>query len=377
VTADAGETSAWEPPASGLVRVETEPAYSVAIGPGILAHLPHLAQGLGFRQLALLTDETVEGLLGKRLDGLDWHSPVPRFSVAAGEASKSFAVLEGVLDFLVRADLDRSSALVTFGGGVVGDLGGLAAGLFMRGIAVIQCPTTLLAMVDSSVGGKTAVNLASGKNLAGCFHQPAAVLADTSLLASLPVAELASGLGEVIKTALIGDPELLEFLGRESRAIRSAETGAMDDIVARCVRVKAAVVAEDEREGGRRKVLNLGHTFGHAIELVAGFGVIPHGVAIATGLSLAARASEAAGLLLDADLPELLEARLAAMRLPATLAELRGQSDLALPADALLEGLRHDKKSRGGEPAFVLPRAVGDVLVDCELDRELVRQLLA
>ena len=371
-----------EPTAARVVTVATAPAYAVTIGAGLLERLPATCAELAPSRLAVLTDANVAGLYGARLATLGWDAAglAPEgapIEVVAGEDAKRFGVLERVLDELVARDLDRRSALIAFGGGVVGDLGGLAASLFMRGIPFVQCPTTLLAMVDSSVGGKTAVNLAGGKNLAGTFHQPRAVVADTSLLATLDDEELASGLGEVVKTALIGDADLLGRLVDLAPALAARDPEALGEVVERCVRVKAAVVAADEREQGRRKELNLGHTFAHGIEWDAGYGTIPHGVAVAAGLALACRAAERIGRLEDDALPARVEELLKSLGLPAGLDELRRRYGVALPGERLLEGLRHDKKGTAGIPAFVLPTAAGRIRVDQPLDHDLLQDLLA
>jgi 3-dehydroquinate synthase len=286
-------------------------------------------------------------------------------------------MLEHVLDFLVAAGLDRRSTLVVLGGGVLGDLGGLAAALFMRGIACVQCPTTLLAQVDSSVGGKTAVNLPAGKNLAGAFHQPACVLADTEVLATLPDDELCSGLGEVVKSALVGDGELLALLEREAAAILARDAELLGEVVARCVRVKAAIVARDEEERGERRLLNLGHTFAHAIEHAAGFGRIPHGIAVGVGLVLALRASERAGLLAESELPERVGALLSRLGLPADLAALRARSGTRLAPEEILAGMRHDKKGRSARPAFVLVHGLGRLALDQEIDERVLAEFFA
>jgi len=353
------------------VSIDTATPYEVVVGPGALAELPAL---LGAARCAVLSDRRVAELHGERLGPL---AAGPLLAVEPGEASKSFAVLERVLDFLIAADLDRSSVVVAFGGGVVGDLGGLAASLFMRGIDVVQCPTTLLAQCDAAVGGKTAVNLAGGKNLAGTFHQPRVVLADTDPLATLDAAELRSGLGEVVKTALVGDPELLDLLEQEAERLLGRDADLLAEVVTRCVRVKGAVVAADEREGGERKQLNLGHTFGHAIERVAGFGTIPHGEAVATGLVLAARVAAADGVLADRDLPERLERVLAGLGLAPGLPELRARHGIPLDADELLAAMRHDKKGTAARPLLVLPTAPGRLVVDRGLAEATLRAALA
>jgi len=247
----------------------------------------------------------------------------------------------------------------------------------MRGIDVVQCPTTLLAMVDASVGGKTAVNLAAGKNLAGTFHQPRAVYADTATLATLPADEYLSGLGEVVKTALIGDAELLTLLEDEAERIAIRDPELLIDVVARCVRVKAGVVARDEREGGERKTLNLGHTFAHGIEHAAGYGTIPHGVAVAVGLGLALEAGARTGMLEDETLPLRVAALHERLGLPASLADLRERASLPFAAADLLAGMRHDKKGRGGTPTFVVPRGAERIEWDVEVPDDVLHTLLA
>lgn len=357
---------------SARIPVATRRPYEVVVGPGALAELAQaLPSGV---PCAVLSDRTVARLHGTRLGS---YTALPRLDVPPGEGSKSFATLEGVLDFLVASGLERRSTLVTLGGGVVGDLGGLAAALFMRGIACVHCPTTLLAQVDSSVGGKTAVNLRSGKNLAGSLHQPARVLADTETLATLPDEELRSGLGEVVKSALIGDPDLLDLLEREAMPLLARDPGLLGEVVTRCVRVKAAIVGRDEDERGERKHLNLGHTFAHGIEGAAGYGRIPHGIAVAVGLGLALRASEHSGLLEDRGLPARLEALLVRLGLPADLATLRARHGVRLAPEELLTAMRHDKKGPAGQPAFVLVRGAGRLEHDRALEERVLTGLLA
>lgn len=354
---------------SVTVRVATARPYDVHVGAGNLARVRDELAG---NAAAVLTDANVEGLYLAEL-GLD----APCHVVPAGEDSKSLTTLERVLDFCVSEGLSRRSRLVALGGGVIGDLGGLAASLYQRGIEFVQVPTTLLAQVDSSVGGKTAVNLAGGKNLAGTFHQPCVVIADTETLKTLSEPEYQSGLGEVIKTALIGDADLFELLEREHAAVRDRDPETMISVVERCVRVKARVVAADEREGGPRKSLNLGHTFGHAIEHSAGYGTIPHGIAVATGLMLAAQASERASLLRDTTLSLRLRALLEKFDLPTDLTSLRNRYGVALSPESLIEGMRHDKKGEAGEPRFVLLESLGQPRWDDALEGALLSELLA
>ncbi|HEX6885825.1 MAG TPA: 3-dehydroquinate synthase family protein [Planctomycetota bacterium] len=347
--------------------------YEVVVGPGALGGL---AQALPRRApVAVLTDANVERLHAGRLGRV---AEQPRLAVPAGDGSKSLPMLERVLDFLVASGLDRHATLVAFGGGMVGDLGGLAAALFMRGIECVQCPTTLLAQVDSSVGGKTAVNLAAGKNLAGVFHPPCLVLADTELLATLPEVELCAGLGEVVKTALIAGAGLLERLERDVAAVRARDPAVLAALVESCVAVKAEIVARDEEERrGPRALLNLGHTFGHGLEQAAGPGVIPHGVAVAVGLVLALEASARNGLLEQPELVPRVRTLLEQLGLPASLGELRARAGRRLAAAEVLAGMRHDKKGAAGRPAFVLVRGEGRLVSGVVLESSLLAELLA
>jgi len=346
---------------SRTVSVDVDPPYSVHVGAGLIGDVARRVET--WPRAFVLTDANVDRLFGDI--ARSWPNSFVNV-VAAGEHSKSFATLEQVLDAMVAAELDRSSGLVAFGGGVVGDLGGLAAGLFHRGIHYIQVPTTLLAMVDSSVGGKTAVNLAGGKNLAGIFHQPVEVFADTRFLASLSDDEYRSGLGEVVKTAVLDGP-LFDVLVARSDEIMRRDAHALVDILEVCVRTKATIVARDPFEKGDRKLLNLGHTFAHAIEHAAGFGRVPHGVAVATGVVLAAEAGRAAGLAVGASLIESLRRLLTTLDVPADLATLAQRYDVELGPDEIVLAMARDKKSRHGAPRFVIPLAPGTVLRDVEL----------
>lgn len=351
------------------VHVATDPAYEVRIGRGILCEVGRATSKYG--QRAVVTDDRVATLHLARL-GLD----APSLAVPAGEGSKRFATLERVLEFLAASDLDRSSCVIALGGGVVGDLAGLAASLYMRGIAVAQVPTTLLAQVDASVGGKTAVDLEAGKNLAGTFHQPVLVLADPETLSTLPEAEYRSGLGEVVKSALIEGEPTLAWLERNSAAAVRRDPDALEEVVARCVQTKARIVVGDPTERGQRKALNLGHTFAHAIERAAGYGRVPHGIAVAVGLALALRTSQKTSLLDDVTLPERLGALLAALELPSDLGSLRSATGARLEPGELLAGMRHDKKGAAGRPRLVLPRAAGRIEIDVEVDPDLLAEIV-
>jgi 3-dehydroquinate synthetase len=351
-----------------LVVAASRP-YTVSIGRGVLSR-----SSSGLPRAVVLADVAVSALHGESLGGL---SSAPRHLVASGERCKSFDELERALAAMAAADLDRGSVLVALGGGSALDLGGLAAALYMRGIAWVACPTTLLAMVDASVGGKTAVNLSAGKNLAGAFHQPHAVFADLDTLATLPPAELRSGLGEVVKTALLAGGELLARLEASAAACAAGDLVALEPIVAGCVRHKAAVVVADEREAGARGALNLGHTFAHAIERAAGYGLVPHGVAVAAGIGVALAASARLGLLTDPELPERYGALCAELGLPESLAALRAETGLELPPDELLAAARHDKKGSAGTPRLVLPVAPGRVQLGVSADSGTMAALLS
>jgi 3-dehydroquinate synthase len=280
-------------------------------------------------------------------------------AVPAGEASKSFAELERLMDRLLAAGLDRKDVVVALGGGVVGDLAGLAAALYMRGIDFVQVPTTLLAQVDSSVGGKTAIDTPRGKNLVGAFHQPRLVLADIDVLATLPDVQLRSGWAEVLKHGLICDADFFDWLAGDGAAGARGDPAALERAVIRSVEIKSAIVGEDEKEAGRRALLNLGHTFGHAIEAELGFeeAALAHGEAVALGCCMAFRFSVAQGLCAAAD-AERVEAVIAAAGLPTRLAQA-GQ----FSAEALLARMAGDKKAEAGGVTLILARRIGDAFV--------------
>jgi 3-dehydroquinate synthase len=269
-----------------------------------------------------------------------------------GEETKSLESLGRVLDFLAEQRLDRTGVLFAVGGGVIGDLGGFAAAAWLRGIDFVQVPTTLLAMVDSSVGGKTGINIAAGKNLVGAFHQPRGIFVSTNLLATLPPREFAAGIAEVIKYGLLGDAALFAQLEKVPLTVASAELVA---VIRRCCALKARIVEADEREtakDGGRALLNLGHTFAHAVENVAGYGAYLHGEAVAIGLCAAARLSRELGHLSAEDVGRV-EAVLAAHALPTRLRE-------PLPVVALMAAAARDKKVRAGLPRFVVMRNPGE-----------------
>ena len=348
--------------------------YEVVVGRDLLAGLGVRLGSFAGGQTVVVTDETVAALHAPTvLASLEAAGVRARLlTVPPGEGSKSFAELERVIDRLLAFGLDRRDLVVALGGGVIGDLAGLAAALYMRGIDFVQVPTTLLAQVDSSVGGKTAIDTPRGKNLVGAFHQPRMVVADIDVLATLPPRQLRSGWAEVLKHGLICDPAFFDWLAGEGGGGAKGDPEALRRAVVRSVEIKSAVVGEDEKESGRRALLNLGHTFGHAIEAEVGFDedVLAHGEAVALGCALAFRFSAASGLCPAADAARV-EHVFAAAGLPTRL-EQAG----AFSADRLLARMAGDKKAEGGRLTLILARAIGDAFVDKAADTGAVAALL-
>jgi shikimate kinase/3-dehydroquinate synthase len=349
-------------------------SYEVMIGAGLLAQAgallrPHLPRP----RVMIVTDETVAALhlptLTQSLDAalITHHTII----VPPGEASKSVASWTRVCDELLAAGADRHTTVIGFGGGVVGDLAGFAAAATLRGLPFIQIPTTLLAQVDSSVGGKTGINTTHGKNLIGAFHQPRAVLADIALLASLPVRERAAGYAEIVKAGLIADAAFYDWCEANAAGIKAGAVPVLTEAVARAVAFKAAVVAADERETAAqdgRALLNLGHTFAHALEAEQGYGNgLLHGEAVAIGLALAARLSARLGHCTP-DIAPRLEAHLAATGLPTRIP--------AMYAQRLLAHMRFDKKNRDGALTFILLHGIGRAFTSAEVPPEAVRDTL-
>ena len=348
--------------------------YAVVIGRGLIEGLGTRIAPLARGRTVVVTDETVAGLHGPAvLASLEAAGVRARLlTVPPGEASKSFAELERVIDRLLAFGLDRRDLIVALGGGVVGDLAGLAAALYMRGIDFVQVPTTLLAQVDSSVGGKTAIDTPRGKNLVGAFHQPRLVVADIDLLATLPDRQLRSGWAEVLKHGLICDAAFFDWLAGEGAVGAAGDPVALTRAVVRSVEIKSAIVGEDEKEAGRRALLNLGHTFGHAIEAELGFNEtqITHGEAVALGCALAFRFSAFSGVC-DTAAANRVETAIAAAGLPTRL-EAVG----AFSAAALLKRMAGDKKSEGGRLTLILAHGIGDAFVDKAADRAAVSNFL-
>ncbi|MCZ4107775.1 3-dehydroquinate synthase [Brevundimonas diminuta] len=348
--------------------------YEVVVGRGLLKTAGAEVAALKPTRAFIVSDETVAAIHGETvrasLEGAGLATGI--VTVPAGEASKSFEQLEAVLDRLLTEGLDRKSLVVALGGGVVGDLAGLAAALFMRGIDFVQIPTTLLAQVDSSVGGKTAIDTARGKNLIGAFHQPRRVLADIEALATLPARQVRSGWAEVLKHGLICDAAFFDWLGGEGASGARGDLDALERAVIRSVEIKARIVGEDEKEAGRRALLNLGHTFGHALEAELAFDeTLTHGEAVALGCAMAFRYSARQGLCPAAE-AERVEAGIRAADLPTRLSDV----EHAFAADALIARMAGDKKAEGGRLTLILARAVGDAFTDKDVDAEAVRAFL-
>ncbi|HVM81692.1 MAG TPA: 3-dehydroquinate synthase [Stellaceae bacterium] len=351
--------------------------YGIHIGSALLARAGTLVAPLAKgRRVVVVTDETVARLhlpaLARSLEAAGIaHADL---TVPAGEASKDFAHYADLCERILALGIERGTLILALGGGVVGDLAGFVAASLLRGIDYVQIPTTLLAQVDSSVGGKTAINAAHGKNLVGAFHQPVLVIADVATLATLPKRELLAGYAEVVKYGLIRDRGFFEWLEREGAALCAGDAAALTRAVRESCRHKAAVVAADERETGERALLNFGHTFGHALEAETGFGPdLLHGEAVAAGMALAFEFSRKLGHT-TAQSSERVRRHLASVGLPASLHDLANRR---FDPERLLAHMRHDKKVRDGKLTFILARDIGDTFIARDVPEAAVRELLA
>lgn len=348
-------------------------SYDVLVGAGLLDDIAQLAapflKSYASRRVPIIADVNARAHHGARIEaslgaaGLE----VAWYDVASGEASKSWASLERLTDWLLSLGITRSDHVFALGGGVVGDLVGFASAILKRGCGFVQLPTTLLSQVDSSVGGKTAINTSAGKNMIGAFHQPSLVLADTDSLATLPDREMRAGYAEVIKYGLLGDAEFFAWLEANSRAVLAREPEPLGYAIATSIRAKARIVAEDEREtSGVRALLNLGHTFGHALEAETGFSDrLLHGEAVALGMVLAARYSARRGEISDTDASRAATA-IGASGLPKQITAL----GLTCNGETLVDHMRHDKKMEGsGTLPFLLLKGLGEAYMarDVEL----------
>jgi 3-dehydroquinate synthase len=364
-------------PSSAEVRVDlAERSYPVLIGAGLLGEAGTLiTRHAPAKRVGIVTDENVATR----------HLPALRASLGAiklagevvlppGEGTKSLAELGHVSDELIGMGLERGDLVIALGGGVIGDLVGFAASVVRRGMRFVQVPTTLLAQVDSSVGGKTAINSQHGKNLIGAFHQPSLVIIDTDVLSTLPVREMRAGYAEVVKYGLLGDRDFFDWLDRHWRSLFGNDTAVLGEAVRRSVAAKAAIVARDETETGDRMLLNLGHTFGHALEAWAGYSDrLLHGEAVAIGMAQAFRFSEGQGLCGPGTAARV-EAHLRAVGLPSRIADLPGRDRPDI--DTLLRLMAQDKKVRDGRMTFILVRGIGEAFVSREVEAAPLRAFL-
>lgn len=351
-------------------------SYDIVVGEGVLAQTGRrLAPGLESPRVVIITDANVAPhyLAGVAQALRGQGVACDEVVLSPGEQTKDFKHLEDLLERLLAANTERGTTLVALGGGVIGDIVGFAASILLRGVDYVQIPTTLLAQVDSAVGGKTGINSRQGKNLIGSFHQPRLVLADTDTLDTLPARELRAGYAEVLKYGLIRDAAFFAWLERHGAALLAGDRAARRHAVVTSCRAKAQIVAEDEREGGVRALLNFGHTFGHAFEAETGFASeLLHGEAVALGMALAFRLSTRLGLCPDDDRDRVIR-HLAAAGLPTSPAALAPR---AWHADALLAHMARDKKVRDGKIRFVLARGIGRAFVADEVPTEAVRAVL-
>lgn len=332
----------------GNSGTDHETAYDVMVGRGLLAELPTLlSHHAPAQRYVVITDDQVERTYARRAAN-DLSAPL--LSFPAGEARKTRETWADLTDRLLAHHVGRDAVIVAVGGGVVGDLAGFVAATFLRGIPFVQVPTTLLAMIDASIGGKTGVNAPAGKNLIGAFHQPRLVLADLNTLNSLPAPQLAAGMAEAVKHGVIADAEYFAFLERDGAAVADRKDPSLERLVARSVEIKAGIVSADEREAGIRAALNFGHTIGHAVEAASGYSLL-HGEAVAIGMACEARLAETLGIA-EPGTASRLTAVLSAYGLPVT-------RPAAASVEQLLSHMRNDKKARAGDLRFALPRTIG------------------
>ena len=345
-----------------------ERSYPIHIGQRLLADSRELAASTQSGQVLVVSNEIVAPLYLERVEAAFADRRLKSLVLPDGERYKNLESFARIIDELIEARFHRDACILALGGGVVGDLAGFAAACYQRGIDFVQLPTTLLAQVDSSVGGKTAVNHPKAKNMIGAFHQPIAVIADTDTLETLPARELAAGLAEVIKYGLIEDLAFFEWLEEALPGLLAQDPDALRYAIRRCCEIKAAIVAQDELEHGRRALLNLGHTFGHAIEALGGYGSYLHGEAVAIGIQMAAETSVLLGMIDAAD----------SKRIGALL-ERAGLPTRAtgLSAEALLAGMQLDKKAGSGGMRLVLLERLGSAIVTAAPDEQILESAIA
>jgi 3-dehydroquinate synthase len=362
-----------------IVRVDlSERSYDIVIGPGAITQAgARIAPLIGRRPVIIVTDDTVAPLhlpaLESALESAGVRRNGPTIILPAGEKTKSFAHLEALLDEMLGRGIERSTVLIALGGGVVGDLVGFAAAIALRGLDFVQIPTTLLAQVDSSVGGKTGINTRQGKNLVGSFHQPRLVLADTSALATLLPRHVLSGYAEVVKYGLIDDADFFEWLEQHGAAVCAGDTKALVHAVTMSCAAKAAIVGQDERESGRRALLNFGHTFGHALEAAVGYdNRLLHGEAVALGMGMAFDLSARLGLCTGQDAVRV-RRHFEAIGLPTKLGQVEG---VTWDTVDLLGHMAKDKKVQDGKITFVLARGIGRAFTARDIDSAEVAAVL-
>lgn len=352
-------------------------SYQIAIGENVLADAPaHLDSILRRDTVYIVTDDNVAShclpTLTAALDKANISHQT--FTLPPGEKTKDFAHLQSLLNDLLDADVERGDTILALGGGVVGDLTGFAAAVLRRGVDFVQIPTTLLAQVDSSVGGKTGIDMRQGKNLVGAFHQPRMVLADLAVLKTLPRRELLAGYAEIVKYGLLGDAAFFDWLESNGQAVVGGDSDAQRYAVKMSCQTKAAVVAQDETEGGARALLNLGHTFGHALETEASFGsALLHGEAVAIGMVLAFEFSARLGLCSDDD-AERVRRHLSSLGLPVHPGQVPG---IDWEAERITAHMMQDKKVQGGQPTFILVHRIGEAFVCRDADLIDVNAFLA
>ena len=363
--------------ASETVRVDLPGReYDIQIGQGVLAQAgPRIAEMTRRPHVTIITDETVAGLHLATLEGILAQAGLTSAALAlpAGESTKCWAQLERSVEWLLSEKVERGDVVVAFGGGVIGDLAGFAAAVLRRGVRFVQIPTTLLAQVDSSVGGKTGINSPAGKNLIGAFHQPSLVLADTDLLGTLERRDFLAGYGEVVKYGLLGDAAFFDWLEGHAPGMADGDVAAQIKAVTRSCEMKADIVMRDETEQGDRALLNLGHTFCHALEAATGYSDrLLHGEGVAIGCALAFELSSRLGLCSQED-PSRVRAHLKAMGMKTDLADIPGD----LPgAEALLNLMGQDKKVLDGKLRFILARGIGDAFITSDVPSEAVLKVL-
>jgi len=352
-----------------IVQVNTGNSYRIYIGSGVIERISEILKENDLSSRAvIITNEVVANLHGRYLveslnrDGIG----AEMLTVPDGEAQKSLHMAAKLYGHLSRLKAERSTAILALGGGVIGDLAGFVAATYMRGLPLIQIPTTLLAQVDSSIGGKVAVNHGSLKNMIGTFYQPRLVLTDISLLKSLADQEMRNGLAEVIKYGIVRDSELFQILENNLDKIRAYDQAILEEIVARCASIKAGIVQSDERDTGLRNILNFGHTTGHAIETITRFK-ISHGQAVALGMIVAAEIAREMDLLSEGQVSRII-----------SLIEKAGLATRisGLNRANILRAMKHDKKVTSGKIRFILPIAIGEVIINDQVDRRILKKAL-